>query len=619
VGKEIDRVKRERAQKSSRTTPQELQAQLETKRQDAINSIKEASPEELEGGNVSPFSTNYGNKYISGISREDVELKVNSAHALELEELGFGPPPTTGMTIVEEVPLFGDALKENIKPGVPELFESNPELANSIYETLGFKSKPDVILPIGTSGSGKSTFVKSLPQENLVVIEPDAMRVEFTGNMNDKSKDKEIYEEAAKRAIAAIKQGKQVVFDTTNLTKDKRLPFIEAIKKAIPTANIQYKLMELNPELAKQRIKAQLVRGENRAAVSDETIDRHTASYKQMLDDIKNEPISNFEITPQQKQEAQQLYSEYLESLNKPNTNPILQDNQQEQVKKFKELQERLNNKEFIEGAKNSYESSKELQQFGTQEQYNDYIARVSLGIIKNPSSGEYNYTSKVKEIVHHGSSVKIEEFEVQREPLFHFGTVGAALQRGGVIHNILLNIEELQHINDGMWFLGTEKGGLLKLLLDRGILTKDQAQRILDIKNEAISNSYHDYPGARTQEGEQAGAKELQKILHNRNIGFSYVNLSEDAGSFSYAVPKPEQIHILGSKKDIEGFKKFIGNENNVQETQGPPVRRIPKSKKTKTVLDIGIANVTKSEIESKIQENKDHHKDNCNGIIPF
>ena len=69
------------------------------------------------------------------------------------------------------------------------------------------------------------------------------MRVEFTGDINDKSRDKEIYEEAAKRAIAAIKQGKQVVFDTTNLTKDKRLPFIEAIKKAIPTANIQYKLM----------------------------------------------------------------------------------------------------------------------------------------------------------------------------------------------------------------------------------------------------------------------------------------------------------------------------------------------------------------------------------------
>lgn len=219
--------------------------------------------------------------------------------------------------------LFGDFTDSNkkteIKQGVSELFESNTEFANSVYEALGFKIKADVILPIGTSGSGKSTFIKSLLQENLVAIEPDAMRVEFTGDMNNKSKDKEIYEEAANRAIQAIKQGKQVVFDTTNLTKAKRLPFIEAIKKAIPTANIQYKLMELNPELAKQRIKAQLARGENRAAVSDETIDRHAASYKQMLEDIKNEPISNFEITPQQKQQAQQLYSQYLEQ--NPNGN----------------------------------------------------------------------------------------------------------------------------------------------------------------------------------------------------------------------------------------------------------------------------------------------------------
>lgn len=156
-------------------------------------------------------------------------------------------------------------------------------------------AKPDVILPIGTSGSGKSTFIKSLPQENLVVISPDDMRVEFTGDINDKSKDKEIYIEAAKRAVEAIKNDKQVVFDTTNLTKEKRRPFIEAIREAIPTANIQYKLMPLDPELAKQRIKEQLARGENRAAVSDETIDRHAASYAQMLEDIKSEGITEYQ------------------------------------------------------------------------------------------------------------------------------------------------------------------------------------------------------------------------------------------------------------------------------------------------------------------------------------
>jgi len=167
-------------------------------------------------------------------------------------------------------------------------------VATELPTSIKAENQFDVLLPIGTSGSGKSTFIKSLPQENLVVISPDEMRVEFTGDMNNKSKDKEIYAEAAKRTIQAIKSGKQVIFDTTNLTKDKRRTFIEALRKEIPDVNIQYKLMELNPELAKERIRAQLARGENRANVSDETIDRHAASYEQMLIDIQDENMTEF-------------------------------------------------------------------------------------------------------------------------------------------------------------------------------------------------------------------------------------------------------------------------------------------------------------------------------------
>ena len=378
------------------------------------------------------------------LSRQDLE-KGNTMSSERVKELMGRQSGNTEEEITQ--------LQDNLSyEQVEKLFEENPEIANSVYEELGFKDTPDVILPIGTSGSGKSTFIKSLPQKNLVVIEPDAMRVEFTGNMNDKYRDKEIYIEAANRAIAALQgketpnqiynklgsktkeenvviksiyqtagiqyaksiggvfslrvngtnnqfgnpfsnveseiqkglirtkstkesvekyiewilspattikpeqhkfirewlqsgklkgkpivyykelgepshataldylinkydwdeKPKQVVFDTTNLTKEKRRPFIEAIKKEIPDANIQYKLLPLNPELAKQRIKAQIARGENRANVSDATIDRHAESYKQMLEDIKSEPISNFEITPQQKQQAISKFQEYI-------------------------------------------------------------------------------------------------------------------------------------------------------------------------------------------------------------------------------------------------------------------------------------------------------------------
>ena len=44
----------------------------------------------------------------------------------------------------------------------------------------------DILLPIGTSGSGKSTFIKSLSnQENLVIISADEMRREFNQVSNE--------------------------------------------------------------------------------------------------------------------------------------------------------------------------------------------------------------------------------------------------------------------------------------------------------------------------------------------------------------------------------------------------------------------------------------------------
>lgn len=159
------------------------------------------------------------------------------------------------------------------------------------YGTTG---RAAVVLVLGTSGSGKSTWIKSLPKDNLAVISPDDMRVEFTGDMNDKTKDSEIYEEVNKRAIAAINGGKQVVIDSTNLQKDRRRNFLSAVRSAIPDANIQYKLMPLNPALAKQRIASDIAAGISRANVPDSTIDRHSGLYKQMLEDIKTEGMISY-------------------------------------------------------------------------------------------------------------------------------------------------------------------------------------------------------------------------------------------------------------------------------------------------------------------------------------
>jgi hypothetical protein len=227
------------------------------------------------------------------------------------------------------------------------------------------------------------------------------------------------------------------------------------------------------------------------------------------------------QVTPQQKQQALQLYSQYLESLNKPNTNPLLQNNQKEQVKKFKELQERLSNKEFLEGAKTAWESTSALQELGTQEEYNDYIARVSLGILKNPSSGEYNYTSQVKDIVYHGTRNQFAEFRK---------TNIAFLEK--------LNIK----LNRGTYFSTNKEHANYLATVD----SRREGMVISALLN--LKNPYEplwDY------------------VLFNSKKYDGLINYNKKDQNFTideFAVFEPEQIHILGGKQDIEGFKEFVG-----------------------------------------------------------
>jgi hypothetical protein len=414
------------------------------------------------------------------------------------------------------------------------------------------------------------------------------------------------------------------------------------------------------------------------------------------------------EITPQQKQQAQQLYSQYLESLNKPNTNPILQGNQQEQAKKFTELQERLSNKEFLEGAKNAFESSEELQNvyyeaaglkkvyhgskttekyfeykipvnkgvdslgvfftsdvdaallftpdfidnspiaknvkettgkvtykkdrsyvkeeylklqnpyiidikkwednswindfvdgnfsnydfndvpseiinrvkkvligrghdgiyiakdpyvgnlesrydqyivFDTnktlkqQKQdalnaYTDYLARVSLGIIKNPSSGEYNYYSKVKDIVYHFSTVKIDKPNKEKF------TLSANINRRKGFFGISKNI------NPGNNFANVE-GTIPHAML-------------FDMKNPDFGD-FSIIPPIVAKDD----SKDSAIIKQRGDIDY-------------YSVFEPEQIHILGSKQDVEGFKEFLSDTQKTEDYFNEEIKKIQKESKT-------------------------------------
>jgi hypothetical protein len=119
---------------------------------------------------------------------------------------------------------------------------------------------------------------------------------------------------------------------------------------------------------------------------------------------------------------------------------------QQEQVKKFAELQERLNNKEFLEGAKNAFESSKELQNVYYEaagfvrsdkvlsENYENYFSEIqdmNSAIFDNLENADLLYTHyQIKE-------VDIDTLDISKK------TAGYSNNASDYLKNVLKSVKD--------------------------------------------------------------------------------------------------------------------------------------------------------------------------------
>jgi predicted kinase len=154
-----------------------------------------------------------------------------------------------------------------------------------------------VVLPIGSSGSDKSTWIQKINADNrFVVISADMIRLELTGSIDDKSHDDKIYMLVKRRAVIELKFGKCVIVDATNLQTARRIDFLDYLERfAGVNYEVKYKLLPVEPSDAKARIAKQLANSEHRANVPDDTIDRHAELYKIALEDIKFEQMTPYE------------------------------------------------------------------------------------------------------------------------------------------------------------------------------------------------------------------------------------------------------------------------------------------------------------------------------------
>ncbi|MDD7755155.1 MAG: ATP-binding protein [Clostridiales bacterium] len=91
--------------------------------------------------------------------------------------------------------------------------------------------KAKLTMLIGVSGVGKSAFAKQLKDAGEIdlIISSDALRAELFGDENDQNHNNELFNELHNRIRKALKEGKRVCYDATNLSSKRRIGFLKNI------------------------------------------------------------------------------------------------------------------------------------------------------------------------------------------------------------------------------------------------------------------------------------------------------------------------------------------------------------------------------------------------------
>ena len=201
----------------------------------------------------------------------------------------------------------------------------------------------------------------------------------------------------------------------------------------------------------------------------------------------------------------------------------------------WKDLKEDSNKMKAADesGVEYLFDSNPELASIGTPEQYSQYINSIF------PSS-------KVKEILYHGSNA--ENIDKFRTSPGAYGT-GVYLQTkhgpyrtstfGKNIYSAIINAKQPYTFYSS--FKGT--GGILN---DLWLQLRDKHEK---------TRTLHDLSDDFGNEIKNQGYDCLKIQINDTKYS--------DEDEFYYLIYNPDNIHILGTKNDIEGFKQFVKNKS--------------------------------------------------------
>lgn len=134
---------------------------------------------------------------------------------------------------------------------------------------------------VGIAGSGKSTVAQDLinGRDNIIYLSSDDIRIEIGGDVNRQDINTQVFATMKNRTIEALLEGKDVIYDATNISSKKRKGFLQQLPKKLDIQKIAFYLATPYEET--------LIRNENRdRKVPVDVIER---MYKNMQIPIKSE------------------------------------------------------------------------------------------------------------------------------------------------------------------------------------------------------------------------------------------------------------------------------------------------------------------------------------------
>lgn len=92
-------------------------------------------------------------------------------------------------------------------------------------------NKPIFIMISGIPASGKSTYAKQLESEGYIVHSSDSIRKELYGSEEIQGNPHEVFKVLHERVKQSLAEGKDVVYDATNLQSNRRRGFLQELRK----------------------------------------------------------------------------------------------------------------------------------------------------------------------------------------------------------------------------------------------------------------------------------------------------------------------------------------------------------------------------------------------------